>query len=273
MQQMCSQPRPRSSRHCTNSGLSASAAATPTASCDRTRSFTAVLETMGSNLPSKARANSSAGRRTRARFSVAGPPSGSSTAWVVKPADAASSRKPSCVCQCRTHGRSTTVVESPSNPFVAQDGRLSSAGLVAFFRDRGHAEHRAVCIPCLSGLAELRGRCRRREEQWDQCGPVGCEVLADPHQRPAGGVVIRNEVEGGAGQEDRPVTARQLHAIHRLVMQHDGQALPARRVATSLQHVGRRVQPLDVEPPLAADPTVDRPHRSRAPAPVHPTRR
>ena len=51
-----------------------------------------------------------------------------------------------------------------------------------------------------------------------------------------------------AADEDRPVAARQVELVHRLRVQVRREPLARRRLAAVLEHVGRDVAAVDVEP-------------------------
>ncbi len=89
---------------------------------------------------------------------------------------------------------------------------------------------------------------RSRNEEGDQRGPLRVEVLADAFERARHGGVVGEEGERRPGQEDRPVRAPEIHPLDGRVMHGDLEAAVGGSPSQLRQHVGRRIQSLDVKP-------------------------
>ena len=74
------------------------------------------------------------------------------------------------------------------------------------------------------------------------------EMIADPSERQRCGRIIDDEVERGPGEEDRPVGAPEGHLLDRCVVHDHLDAGVRSRPTQRRQHVGRRIEALDVEP-------------------------
>src|ERR1700722_19187804 len=85
------------------------------------------------------------------------------------------------------------------------------------------------------------------DEQGNQATSAGRELGPDPDKGFRRVVVVRQQVERGAGKEDRPILARQVHGFDRTLVEYDFQAGRFRSPPTPMQHVGRRVEAFDIQ--------------------------
>ena len=110
------------------------------------------------------------------------------------------------------------------------------------------ASHRGTAVNgAFTHTADVRHRYGRRHEQRDQRRPTRLKVGSDPLQGPASRRVIDDEVERCSGKEDRTESPADVHVLDRRLMQHNVEVECRGALTTTVEHVRRRIETLDIE--------------------------
>ena len=121
--------------------------------------------------------------------------------------------------------------------FVPEFGELVASRLVASYVEHGNSHCAAAFGDVLGDLADVRFERRLRGEQWDKNRTFGVEAGSDAFQGVLGRLIVREEVEGGAGEVDRSVLAAQFHRLECGVVQRYLKVASGRRGPEPVEHV------------------------------------